>query len=311
MRPLRLSPVYISTIWAGHRLRDIRKLEDKNIGIAREVCAYKDSENEVAEGDFKGKSITEIIEKHHSELMGQDPNNQLIRAAYIDAVEDLSIQVHPAAEFAELKGDYEKSESWYILEADQGACITAGTTISDKELLRKAAEEGTLEKYIKKIPVKAGDFALIPAGMLHACGKHMLAIEIGSFGGITYRLYDYGRPRPLDLNNGFQVLDPELSCTLTHHPLPELPGNHISNGVDHPLFHVDVIDIAETQSFNSENRYSIIVCVSGAGVIHYEAERYSLSYTQSILMPASAEMFTIEGNLRILRAYHPLNADKK
>lgn len=305
LKPLRLQPVYIKSIWAGERLYTIRHLEEKGIGIAREVCAYKQSENIIAEGEYAGKSIKELINQHHEELMGQDPSDQLIRAAYIDSVEDLSVQVHPASEYAETIGDYEKSESWYILEAEEGAYITAGTTITDKSVLRAAAEQGTLETYIKKVPVKKGDFALIPAGLLHACGKHMLAIEIGSFGGVTYRLYDYGRPRPLDLDRGFEVLDPALSCSITHHPLPAHRRDNVRVGVDHPLFHVNVIDIEAEMELHGNGQYYILVCVDGACSIHYEDEEYPLTYTQTLLIPASVEKVTVHGNVRLLKASHP------
>ena len=104
MKPLRLQPVYIKTIWAGHTLHDIRSLPEEGIGIAREVCAYKNSENLIAEGEYQGKSIKELIQEHHEELMGRDDSNQLIRAAYIDAIEDLSIQVHPKETDAAILG---------------------------------------------------------------------------------------------------------------------------------------------------------------------------------------------------------------
>ena len=305
MKPLRLQPVYIKTIWAGHTLHDIRSLPEEGIGIAREVCAYKNSENLIAEGEYQGKSIKELIQEHHEELMGRDDSNQLIRAAYIDAIEDLSIQVHPKETDAAILGDYEKSESWYIVDAKEGASIVAGTTTTDKAVLKKAIEEGTLEKYIQRIPVKKGDFALIPAGLLHACGKDMLAIEIGSFGGITYRLYDYGRPRPLDLEKGFAVLDCDEACSMTHHPLPDKPCNQRNTGVDHTLFHVDVIDIAKEGLFETNNQYHVIVCVDGSGVVECKGEAFALNYTQTLLIPASAKQYRIKGNLRILQGWKP------
>lgn len=305
MKPLRLSPVYVKSIWAGERLYNIRGLQEEGIGIAREVCAYKGSENVIENGEYAGLSIKELIDHHHEELMGEDASTQLIRAAYIDAIEDLSVQVHPNEAYAKTVGDYEKSESWYIVEAEEGAYITAGTTIDDKEVLRKAAKDGTLEQYIKRIPVKKGDFALIPAGVLHACGKDMLAIEIGSFGGVTYRLYDYGRPRSLDLERGFEVLDPTLQCTMTSHPIDQVRQNKTAVGVDHPLFHVDVIDIADEKEITTDGHYLVLVCVDGECTIEYEHEETLLSYTQTILIPASLERITIRGNARVLKGYHP------
>lgn len=305
MNPLRLEPVYIKSIWAGNRLSTIRSLADDGIGIAREVCAYKGSENKITEGEYKGKYINELIENNHEELMGSDTRTQLIRAAYIDAIEDLSVQVHPNEVYASNLEDYEKSESWYIVEANDGAYISAGTMIEDKDVLYQACKEGTLEQYINKVPVKQGDFALIPAGLLHACGKNMLAIEIGSFGGITYRLYDYGRPRPLDLDKGFEVLDPTLACSMTHHPLPTMPLDQVSLGVEHPLFHVDVIDIQKQLEVKGNENYYILVCVHGSCEIYYDAKSYPLGYTQTMLIPASVKNITIFGQCRLLKASAP------
>jgi mannose-6-phosphate isomerase len=305
MKPLRLKPVYVKSIWAGNRLQRIRNLPEEGIGISREVCAYKNSENIIAEGEYAGKSIKELIDNNHKELMGDDPNDQLVRAAYIDAIEDLSIQVHPKEKQARELSDYEKSESWYILEAEEGAYITAGVTMTDKNLLKEAAENGTLEQYINRIPVKEGDFALIPAGMLHACGKNMLAIEIGSFGGITYRIYDYGRPRGLDLNNSFLILDPELQCSIKHFPLSEVPENNMQTGVEHPLFHVDVLDVSEEMEIKSDKHYYILTCVKGTCTVEFEKDIYSLSYTETLLIPASAGDITIKGQCRLLKSYYP------
>jgi mannose-6-phosphate isomerase len=305
MKPLRLKPVYVKSIWAGNRLKSIRNLSEEGIGISREVCAYKNSENIIAEGEYAGKSIKELIDNNHKALMGEDPNDQLVRVAYIDAIEDLSIQVHPKEEYAKELNDYEKSESWYILEAEEGAYITAGTVIEDKNLLRQTAEDGTLEQYIRRIPVKEGDFALIPAGMLHACGKNMLAIEIGSFGGVTYRIYDYGRPRPLDLDKSFLVLDTALQCSIKHFPLPEVPENNVQIGVEHELFHVDVLDISEEIKIKSDGFYYILTCVKGNCSVECDKESYSLAYTEALLIPASAGDLKIKGQCRMLKSYYP------
>lgn len=305
MKAIRLKPVYVKSIWAGNKLQRIRNLPKEGIGISREICAYKNSENIIAEGEYTGKSIKELIDNNHKELMGDDPNDQLIRVAYIDAIEDLSIQVHPKEEEAKKVQDYEKSESWYILEAEEGAYITAGTAIDNKKLLRQAAENGTLEKYINRISVKEGDFVLIPAGMLHACGKNMLVIEIGSFGGVTYRIYDYGRPRPLDLDKSFLILDPTLQCSIRHFPLPSVPNNTLKMGVEHELFHVEVIDISGEIEIKSDEHYYVLTCVKGNCSVECEGESHSLSYTETLLIPASSADVKIKGYCRVLKSYYP------
>lgn len=300
--PIRLEPVYKKAIWSGDRLKKIRGLTEDGLGICREVCAYRGSENVVAEGPFAGQTIDKVIAAYHKELMGEDDSTQLVRAAYMDTEEDLSIQVHPAEKEAEAAGDFEKSESWYIVEADEGAYITAGVNTMDKELLKSAAENGTLEQYLVRIPVKAGDFAMIPAGMVHACGKHMLALEVGSFGGITYRLYDYGRGRKLDLDKGMEIVDPSLKCELVHAQEKTAPGQPKSL-VRHRLFGVDVLDVDDSYSFGPHKGYRIVSCVAGSGEIVWGDKTYPLSYTQTILIPASCEEAEFKGKGRLLIAW--------
>ncbi|WP_213975578.1 class I mannose-6-phosphate isomerase [Tepidanaerobacter acetatoxydans] len=312
MRPIICKPNYISTIWAGNRLTKIRGLEikdGKRIGIAREICAYKNIENIIAQGEYAGKNLRYLIDEHHEELMGDDPATQLVRVAYIDAVDNLSIQVHPDAHYAEtVENDFEKSESWYILDCDDGAYITAGTTITDKAKLRLAVENGTLEQYVRRIPVKKGDFAMIPAGMLHACGKHMLALEIGSYGGITYRIYDYGRKRLLDIEKGFAVLDPSLQCQLRSFPIDNLPesGFKKQTAIEHPSFCVDVVDIVDYYDVEKGNTYTILTAVEGDATVVADGEKYPLRYTYSMIIPAIIKHFKVYGKCRILQSYKKL-----
>lgn len=300
LEPIRLEPVYKKAVWAGERLKKIRGLAEDGVGICREVCAYRGSENRVEEGPFKGQTIDQVIRSFHKELMGTDGSTQLVRAAYMDTREDLSIQIHPDAARAEREGDYEKSESWYILEADPGAYITAGVNITDKEVLRRAAESGDMERYLVRIPVKAGDFAMIPAGMVHACGGHMLALEIGSFGGITYRLYDYGRNRPLDLDKGIAMVDPALQCEIIHaqEKVPGVPRLLAR----HRLFSVDVLDVAGRWVLEGYGGYRIVSCVEGECRIVRDGAEYPIAYTRTILIPASCGPVEIVGNARVLIA---------
>lgn len=308
MEPLRLEPIYLKTIWAGNRLERIRHLPAEGYGICREVCAYKNSESIIASGAYAGSKISALISEQHEAVLGNDPSDQLIRVAYIDAVEDLSVQVHPNAQFAERVGDYEKSESWYILDAEDGAYISAGVKLTDKEAIAAACLSADIEKDIIRIPVQKGDFVLIPAGLMHACGKNMLALEIGSFGGITYRLYDYGRPRPLDLDKGLAILDPSLRCTKRSFPPLVVSETQVRKGVEHSLFNVDVIDVCQDYEFETNQQYSILTCVENNCVVYSSSSKYNLEYTDTLFIPASAGKIRIEGHCRILKSYRPKEA---
>lgn len=309
MEPIFPKPNYLSTIWAGNRLSTIRGLNpEKPIGISREVCVYRGVENVVEGGEFDGVNLRTLIDEHHDEIMGDDPEHEMIRIAYMDSVDDLSIQVHPGEEYAAKVGDREKSESWYILDADPGAYVVAGTTATSKEELIEAAKTDSICDYAIHLPVKKGDYIVIPAGTLHACGKNLLAIEVGSFGGITYRICDYGRGRELHIDRAMDVLD--LSSRPVVHHLPKKTPNHseacVSKAMSHRLFAADVIDIVEKWTVAKGARYQVLTAVEGNFELLVDGKKWPLPYTRTVIIPACVPSFAVVGRGRILRSYRPL-----
>lgn len=313
MGPIVPEPYYLSTVWAGSRLADIRGLSPdsgKPVGIAREVCAYPGApSNRISNGAYAGMSLRELIHEHHDELMGDDPEDELIRMAYMDPVEDLSIQVHPNEEYAvRVESDREKSESWYVLEADAGAYVVAGTTTDDADELRRAAEQDAICDYARKVPVSEGDFICIPCGTMHACGKNMLAIEVGSFGGITYRMCDYGRGRDLHLAKALDVLDCSLRPDPVHLGAFDARANGGETlarpGVRHRLFASDVVDVRGCFSVQKRRRYEVVTAVKNDLSVVACGECIELPYTYSVIIPASAASYEVKGVGRVLRSWH-------
>ena len=301
MGPIKLRPIYRESIWAGERLKSIRGLAGAGIGISREVSTYPGSVNQIEGGPWDGKAMTDVIKSHRDQIMGDVPGEQLVRVAFMDAAEELSVQVHPDQERAVLWGDQEKSEAWYIVEAKEGATITAGIDTEDMGMIKKAIEEQRLDELLISIPVKAGDMALIPAGMVHACGKDMLVVEVGSFGGITCRLYDHGRGRRLDLEKGLAVLKPWLRCQVGHTPL-EIT-HHPKKLVRYGPFQADIVDVHGIWRYGGNSSYRILTCVLGDCQIRWEEESYHLGYTDTILLPAACRGVRIEGDARVLISY--------
>jgi mannose-6-phosphate isomerase len=132
-------------------------------------------------------------------------------AKYIFTSERLSIQVHPP----------EKTECWYVLDAEPGATIGLGLTrdLSSDEL-RAAAQDGSIEQLVDWRPVRAGDFFLVPPGTIHAIGGGLTLLEFQQNADVTYRLYDYGRPRALHIDDGVAVADPGRFAGIGRHLLP-------------------------------------------------------------------------------------------
>lgn len=126
---------------------------------------------------------------------------------YIFTSERLSVQVHPDDAQARARGVASgKSECWYIVAAEPGAVLGLGVTgIADGEALRRAAADGSIVEAMEWKPVRAGDFFHVPAGTVHAIGAGITLVEVQQNGGVTYRLYDYGRPRELHLDDAVAV----------------------------------------------------------------------------------------------------------
>lgn len=300
MQAIRVKPIYLESIWAGDRLKKIRRFEADRIGISREVCAYRNSENPVLNPEYEGMTLRQLIDTYPQELMGSLKDDQMIRVALMDTKEDLSIQVHPDEAYARQNNDFAKNESWYVVDCDPGASLIAGTTTEDKEALREAASTGKMDRYLKRIDVEPGDFVMVPANMLHACGKNMLVIEIGSFGGITYRIYDYGRPRPLDLERSFEILQPELKTEKLRFPLENRKQNSKRTAVIHSEFSVYVLDIADEMALPEIDRYRVLSCVDGEATVITDEGSTKIGYLDSLILPASSKNIKIVGNARIL-----------
>lgn len=306
MEPIYLKPNYIRAVWAGTRLSKIRNITEEKIGIAREVCAYKNSSNTVASGRWSGEPIKKVITDNHDGILGEANGNELVRVAYIDSAEDLSIQVHPDEKNARLVDDFEKSESWYILDCDADAYVVAGTSLKTKAALKAAIENQDLDKYLIRVPVKPGDFVMVPCNLLHACGKNILALEIGSFGGITYRLYDYGRDRPLQLNEGLEILNIGLRCGKKSYPFEFGNRTVKQSAIKHRLYHVDILDIKSEAFERKKNHYHILTNVYGDFSVIIDEKEYPLSYTNTVMIPAEIDSYGLKGDGRILISYQPI-----
>ncbi len=307
MGPLLLRPNYISPVWSGARVNEARGIAGETLyGESFDVSVHEGLVNTVEGGPFDGVPLDELVRTHRAEIMGDLADDGIVQIIVMDAGENLSVQVHPDEAYAqEHEGDHEKTESWYILAADPGAFIYCGTTTDDVEALRSSAADDTLgEKYGRKVPVSEGDFVLIPAGTLHAMGKGVFALEVGSLGFKTYRICDWGRGRELHVAQGFDVL--RTACRPEPSHLGAFDPSALAGarrGVTHRLFASDVIDVRGSWSQPMEGRYEVLSCVAGSARVRTAEGEMDLPFTRSLLMPASAGSYTIEGTCRVLRSY--------
>ena len=310
MYPFKLKPIYDKTIWGGHSLSDIRGDKGDCYGTSWEVSAHPYCQNEIVNGEYKGKTLQEVLDTHTKELLGVVPKEKMLRLAFLDAKDDLSIQVHPYTSYAlQHENDYGKTESWYVLEAKENATLVAGTKIEDKDVIKNAVEAENLEQYLQYHAIKAGDFIHIDAGTLHALGGGILAIEVGTNSNTTYRFYDYGRKdaqgngRELHLEKSFDVVDLSQKSHVIHTPIVEQETTMIKTLVDCEDYVVELIDVVGSITLQQENCFNCLTFVHGGGVISYQEETIENKYTDSVFIPAACKEYTISGNCRVIRSY--------
>ncbi len=200
--PIRFKPYFKSVIWGGKRIckyKDIEQPQDK-IGESWEISAVEGQESIVADGPYKGMSITQLVERFGPELLGRDVFDRYggqfpLLIKLIDANDNLSVQVHPDDALAkERHGSLGKSEMWYIISAEEGAKIYSGLNrkMTPEEYVRRV-KDGNIEEVLAVHDSRPGDVYFLPAGRVHAIGGGNLLAEIQESSDITYRIYDYGR----------------------------------------------------------------------------------------------------------------------
>lgn len=228
---VKLAPAFKDNLWGGTKIRDVLH---KNVGSMKviaeswELSAHPNGEAHVDGGVFDGLSLMEYINSIGKDKLGwkaQGYEMFPVMIKFIDAKQNLSIQVHPADEYAlSVEGEYGKNEMWHVLEADNDACLYIGFNKDvTAEELRKRIKDDTLMEVLNKVPVKKGDTYFLNAGTVHAIGAGCFICEIQQSSNVTYRLYDYGRKdkngkkRELHIDKALDVLDMKATVPHEHH----------------------------------------------------------------------------------------------
>ena len=226
--PMLFTPIYKEKVWGGRALenlgRELPGSDDTLVGESWEIVDIGQTSvsgggggsehSVVANGHLKGKTLKEVIVKYGKQFLGNleltEDGQFPILIKYLDARGNLSVQVHPSQAYAMANDDaFLKSEAWYIVEAEPGACIykgiKEGTTPSQ---FRQAIEDNTVEELMIKIPVKAGQCHYLPSGTCHALGGGILVAEVQTPSDTTFRVYDWGRTsRELHVEQALSCID--------------------------------------------------------------------------------------------------------
>lgn len=218
---IKLKSVYQEYIWGGSKIHELLHKDTgtlPRVAESWEVSTHPAGKSIVENGAFRGKTLNEYFDQIGWGTAGRYAarNHQLpILIKYIDAKENLSIQVHPNDKYAKKhEGDNGKNEMWFVLAADEGAFIYLGFSrdVTKEEIKRRIADN-TLEEVLNRVEVKPNEAFYIPAGTVHAIGAGCLICEVQQTSNVTYRIYDYGRtdengkPRELHVKKALDVLD--------------------------------------------------------------------------------------------------------
>lgn len=218
--PLFLRPAGKDYLWGGTRLNDdfSKGIDLDPLAETWECSTHPDGPSTVEGGPFDGKTLAQVLEAH-PEYLGTHPvirDGLPILVKFIDAKQDLSVQVHPDDDYARLheNGQLGKTEMWYVLDAAKDACLIFGLNRDmTAEELRDRIASGTLEGCLQRVPIHKNDVFYVSAGTIHAIGAGALIAEIQESSNLTYRMYDYdrvgkdGKKRPLHVEKALAVAD--------------------------------------------------------------------------------------------------------
>ncbi len=321
-RPFLLKPAGKDYLWGGHRLKDdfSKEIDMEPLAETWECSTHPDGPSIVASGAHKGMLLTEVL-KEHPEYMGTHPKTDgglPILIKFIDAKQDLSVQVHPDDEYARKyeHGSLGKTEMWYVLDATKNARLVYGFYHDiSKEKLKKSLEEGTVERYLQKVKVKKDDLFYIEAGTVHAIGAGILIAEIQECSNITYRMYDYnrmdkdGKPRTLHIERALEVAN-RIGTQTPRQPMRVL---RYQKGCASELLCRCKYFQVERQLINTEkcremadfqtdgNSFQVLLCVDGCGTLFGEGEMIHFFKGDCIFVPADSMPLKLHGRAQMLK----------
>lgn len=308
MYPIRFENLYYEKIWGGRDLIDFRdNLPDGNIGESWDIACHPNGTGIVANGEFKGIRFDELIKEYGTRIVGTKVSLEKLPllVKLINSREKLSVQVHPGDEYAaKYEGDYGKTEAWYVVDAKPDATLIVGTKDCTKEEFEAAIKSGKVEKYLNKIEVKKGDCFLINSGLIHAICEGVIIAEIQQNSDVTYRVYDYGRPREIHVEKALAVTNFELQCENLKGEEIAFDGYKKSLLCKNEYFGIEKLTIAETLEDSSDSdKFAILTCVEGEGIIEGNGYSEKIKMGDSYLIPAALGTYEIKGELTVLKSY--------
>ena len=307
--PLKFKPQYKVKVWGNSRIKEKLNRQDApdKCGESWEISALEGDVSVVSNGFLSGNNLQEIIEVYMDDIVGKTVFDKYgiefpLLIKFLDANEQLSIQVHPDDEMAKEKHHaYGKTEMWYVLDADTYAEIIMGFNrkVEREEFEKKLATNEFLELLNVEKNLKRGDVFYIPAGRIHSLGKGLLVAEIQQTSDITYRLYDWdrvgldGKPRELHTDLALDAIDYSyFSSYKTEYSKDFDTENKVVNS---KYFSVNYLNITKPflRDFNEYDTFVIYMAIDKGFSIEHNGEKTEVKKGETVLVPAAIPMFTL------------------
>ena len=309
MYPIKFEPLYYEKVWGGRAIGKYRKdLPEGEVGESWDLSCHDNGMSRVKDGNFKGETLGNLIDRHGEALVGTAISLERfpLLVKMLHAKDKISIQVHPSDDYAlKHENSLGKTEVWYVLDAEPNANMVLGVKDCTKEQFEKAAKSGELEPYLNRIPVKKGDVYFIQSGLVHAM-EGVVVVEIQQNSDVTYRAYDYGRPRQLHMKQVLDVMDINLKgenitglTTCKNH----YSKTYYCYDKNFSLERYDII--GEVKETSDEERFYIFYCIEGNGKIVSKGYEQIMEVGDTILIPATLGEYKISGQLSVLKSYVP------
>lgn len=320
--PLKFKPIYKDKIWGGDKLKNIlyKKEASDKCGESWEISCVQGSISVVQNGYLAENDLQELIEIYMGELVGEKVYEKFgdefpLLIKFIDANDNLSIQVHPDDELAWKRHNaYGKTEMWYILQAEKNSELISGFKQEiNKEKYLEAFNSNKLTEILSFYPVKQDDVFFMPAGRVHAVGKGILLTEIQQTSDITYRIFDWnrvddqGKPRELHTELALDAIDYKKynNYKINYQKIP----NEFNNIIECPYFTTNILSFNKLihRDYFALDSFVIFICTKGKAIIDFDdrEETEVINMGETVLIPASITSINLKpvGETEILEVY--------
>ena len=314
----KFEPLLKQTLWGGDKIIPFKHLNTKmeQVGESWEISGVKDFETIVANGPDKGKSLNQLVSEMKDQLVGKENYERFgdefpLLVKFIDAHQDLSIQVHPSDEVAHRQGkSHGKTEMWYALPSTPGAMLYNGLKQQiTPEQYKQMVENDTITDALARYEVHEGDVFFIPAGRIHAIGAGCFVAEIQQTSDVTYRIYDFKRK---DKNGNYRELHTQLAAESIDYTVLDNYRTEYeplkNEGVQVatcPYFTTAVYDLTEpmTLDYSELDSFVILIAVKGEGRLICNGEEMPFQMGDTALLPATTNEVRVEGEVKFLETY--------